>query len=87
MAGGTSFYFAYAINQLPKDVTFSLVTAMDPTETEPVDLMRKAGINVMLNASRNTVFFETATSARTRTSANSEYSPRPTPSPSRSSRT
>ena len=58
MAGGTSFYFAYAINQLPKDITFSLVTAMDPTETEPVDRMRKAGINVMLNASRNTVFFE-----------------------------
>ena len=58
MAGGTSFYFAYAINQLPKDITFSLVTAMDPTETEPVDQMRKAGINVMLNASRNTVFFE-----------------------------
>lgn len=22
MAGGTSFYFSYAINQLPKDVTF-----------------------------------------------------------------
>ena len=58
MAGGTSIYFAYAINQLPKDITFSLVTAMDPTETEPVDRMRKAGINVMLNASRNTVFFE-----------------------------
>ena len=58
MAGGTSFFFAYAINQLPKDITFSLVTAMDPTETEPVDRMRKAGINVMLNASRNTVFFE-----------------------------
>lgn len=87
MAGGTSFYFAYAINQLPKDITFSLVTAMDPTETEPVDRMRKAGINVMLNASRNTVFLKTATSARTRTSANSGYSPRPTPSPSRSSRT
>ena len=32
MAGGTSFYFAYAINQLPKDVSFSLITAMDPTE-------------------------------------------------------
>ncbi len=58
MAGGTSFYFAYAINQLPKDITFSLVTSMDPTETEPVEKMRKAGINVRLNASRNTVFFE-----------------------------
>ena len=58
MAGGTSFYFAYAINQLPKDVTFSLVTAMDPTEKEPVEKMLKAGIDVRLNPSRNTVFFE-----------------------------
>ena len=43
MAGGTSFYFAYAINQLPKDVSFSLITAMDPTEKEPVEKMLKAG--------------------------------------------
>lgn len=58
MAGGTSFYFAYAINQLPKDVSFSLITAMDPTEKEPVEKMLAAGIDVTLNASRNTVFFE-----------------------------
>ena len=58
MAGGTSFYFSYAINQLPKDVTFSLVTAMDPTEKEPVEKMLKAGIDVSMKASRNTVFFE-----------------------------
>ena len=58
MAGGTSFYFAYAINQLPKDISFSLITAMDPTETEPVEKMRKAGIDVTLHRSRNTVFFE-----------------------------
>lgn len=58
MAGGTSFYFSYAINQLPKDVSFSLVTAMDPTEKEPVEKMLKAGIDVSMNASRNTVFFE-----------------------------
>ena len=58
MAGGTSFYFSYAINQLPKDVTFSLVTAMDPTEKEPVEKMLKAGIAGSMNASRNTVFFE-----------------------------
>lgn len=58
MAGGTSFYFSYAINQFPKDVTFSLVTAMDPTEKEPVEKMLKAGIDVSMNASRNTVFFE-----------------------------
>lgn len=58
MAGGTSFYFAYAINQLPNNVSFSLVTSMDPTETEPAEKMRQAGIDVTLNASRNTVFFE-----------------------------
>ena len=58
MAGGTSFYFAYAINQLPHDVSFTLVTAMDPTEKEPVEKMQKAGIDVTLNPSRNTVFFE-----------------------------
>ena len=58
MAGGTSFYFAYAINQLPNDVSFSLVTSMDPTETEPAEKMRQAGIDVTHNASRNTVFFE-----------------------------
>ena len=58
MAGGTSFYFAYAINQLPNDISFSLVTSMDPTETEPAEKMRQAGIDVTLNASRNTVFFE-----------------------------
>lgn len=58
MAGGTSFYFAYAISQLPNDVSFSLVTSMDPTETEPAEKMRQAGIDVTLNASRNTVFFE-----------------------------
>ena len=58
MAGGTYFYFAYAINQLPNDVSFSLVTSMDPTETQPAEKMRQAGIDVTLNASRNTVFFE-----------------------------
>lgn len=58
MAGGTSFYFAYAINQLPKDVTFSLVTSMNPADDEPVKKMREAGIQVALFPSRNTVFFE-----------------------------
>lgn len=58
MAGGTSFYFAYAMNQLPKNISFSLITAMDVTEKEPVEQMRHAGIDVTLYASRNTVFFE-----------------------------
>ena len=56
MAGGTSFYFAYAINQLPKDVSFSLITAMDPTEKEPVEKMLKAGIDVMVSISVSFTF-------------------------------
>lgn len=58
MAGGTSFYFSYAINQLPPKIDFSLVTSMDLTDADPVDRMRAAGIDVTLFPSRNTVFFE-----------------------------
>ena len=77
MAGGTSFYFAYAINQLPKDVSFSLITAMDPTEKEPVEKMLKAGISVTLNPSK--IFM-----AIIPTTVSSECLPRPILSPSSS---
>lgn len=58
MNGGTSFYFAYGINRLPKNIDFSLITSMDVTEKEPIDKMKEAGIDVTLFPSRNTVFFE-----------------------------
>ena len=58
MAGGTSFYFASAINCLPHDVSFALVTSMEPTESQPVDRLRAEGVDVTLYPSRNTVFFE-----------------------------
>jgi sugar/nucleoside kinase (ribokinase family) len=58
MSGGTSFYFSYAMNQLPQRVKFSLVTAMNPNEKEPVEKMRQAGIDVTLFPSHHTVFFE-----------------------------
>lgn len=58
MAGGTSFYFAHALNMLPRKLRFALVTAMNPAETEVVEKMRKAGIDVTVFPSRNTVFFE-----------------------------
>jgi sugar/nucleoside kinase (ribokinase family) len=58
MSGGTSFYFSYAINRLPRRVPFSLVTAMNPEETEPAEEMRRNGIEVTLFPSRHTVFFE-----------------------------
>ncbi|MCH3994624.1 MAG: PfkB family carbohydrate kinase [Prevotella sp.] len=58
MAGGTSFYFSYAMNRLPKKVKFSLVTAMNLKDAEPVEKMRQAGIDVTLFPSHDTVFFE-----------------------------
>lgn len=58
MAGGTSFYFAYAFNHLPKEVSFQLVTKLAKAEMKAVDDMREAGIDVLTYPSSHTVFFE-----------------------------
>lgn len=58
MAGGTSFYFAYALNALPQRVPFELVTKVGDDGLETVEQMRQAGINVRNYASAHTVFFE-----------------------------
>lgn len=58
MAGGTSFYFSYAFNNLPKEVSFQLVTKLGETEMQSADDMRAAGIDVLAYPSRHTVFFE-----------------------------
>lgn len=58
MAGGTSFYFSYAFNHLPKSVSFQLVTKLGESEMKSVDDMRQAGIDVLTYPSRHTVYFE-----------------------------
>ena len=58
MAGGTSFYFSYALNHLPKDVSFQLVTKLGETEMQSAEDMRTAGIDVLTFPSRHTVYFE-----------------------------
>lgn len=58
MAGGTSFYFAYALNQLPKKASFQLVTKLAEEDMKAVDDMRQAGIDVRVYPSSHTVFFE-----------------------------
>ena len=58
MNGGTAFYFAYAMNHLPKKVSFQLVTAMGEKDIKAVRDMREQGIDVVCHQSRNTVFFE-----------------------------
>ena len=58
MNGGTAFYFAHAINHLPKELSFSLITSMAEKDVEAVDELREAGIDVTFFPSRETVFFE-----------------------------
>lgn len=58
MSGGTSFYFAYALNSLPPKVDFQMVTAVAPSEMKGIEKMRRDGIDVVAFNSRNTVFFE-----------------------------
>jgi len=58
MSGGTSFYFAYALNSLPRKVSFQLVTKLAEEDHQAVDDMRAAGIDVRVYPSASTVFFE-----------------------------
>ena len=58
MSGGTSFYFSYALNSLPKTIDYQLVTALGKTEMNAVAEMRAVGIDVKAFTSRNTVYFE-----------------------------
>jgi sugar/nucleoside kinase (ribokinase family) len=58
MNGGTSFYFAYAMNHLPPRATFQLITSMGRKDVKAVRAMRDAGIDVICHESHNTVFFE-----------------------------
>jgi sugar/nucleoside kinase (ribokinase family) len=56
MAGGTAFYFSYAVSQL--DVNYLLVTALAPAETHYVTDLRDRGIEVKVQPSAHTVYFE-----------------------------
>ncbi len=58
MAGGTSFYFAYGMNQLPPVINFQLVTKTGTESLDEVERMRKAGIDVINYPSAHSVYFE-----------------------------
>lgn len=58
MPGGTSFYFSYGINQLPRTISYQLVTKLGNSEMKIVDKMRQAGIDVFARPCHHTVFFE-----------------------------
>ena len=58
MPGGTAFYMAYGINNLPRDIAFQLVTKVGPESYEEVNRMRQAGIDVVCYDCAKSVYFE-----------------------------
>ncbi|SDS00222.1 Sugar or nucleoside kinase, ribokinase family [Mucilaginibacter mallensis] len=56
MPGGTAFYFSYALNKL--DVKYLLVTALAETEMHYVNDLRAKGIEIKVQPSAHTVYFE-----------------------------
>src|SRR5476651_1961810 len=56
MPGGTAYYFSSALNKLPLD--YLLVTAVGQDEMYYVDDIRNLGVEVVVQPSQNTVFFE-----------------------------
>jgi len=56
MAGGTAFYFSYAVCNL--DVKYLLMTALAKDEMQYVDRLRDKGLEVKVQPSTHTVFFE-----------------------------
>jgi len=56
MAGGTAFYFSYAVCKL--DVNYLLMTALAESEMQYVDRLKGKGIEVKVQPSTHTVFFE-----------------------------
>jgi sugar/nucleoside kinase (ribokinase family) len=56
MAGGTAFYFSYAIRNICAN--YALVTAVADTEMQSVDQLRENGVKVKSLPSAHTVYFE-----------------------------
>ena len=57
-AGGTAYYVAWALQALPHDVNFQLVTAVNGEVMPEVEKLRQAGISVTAFDSPDNVFFE-----------------------------
>ena len=58
LSGGTAFYFAHAINALPKAVQFELITKVGDNAKATVVELKELGIDVQNFDSENTVYFE-----------------------------
>ncbi len=57
-AGGTAYYVAWALQALPRDVSFRLITSVSQELMPEVERLRQAGISVTAYESPENVFFE-----------------------------
>ncbi|MBR1409484.1 MAG: ribokinase [Prevotella sp.] len=57
-AGGSAYYMAWAIEALPRDVDFHLITSVSSEVMPEVEKLRQAGIKVTAFESPTNVFFE-----------------------------
>ena len=58
MAGGTSFYFAWAMSQLPQRADYLLVTKVGDESMDEIERLRRAGVNLVCHHCPRSVFFE-----------------------------
>lgn len=56
MPGGTAWYFSCALSRMP--VNYLLITALADAENRYVETLRQKGVQVRVQPSRHTVFFE-----------------------------
>ncbi len=57
-AGGSAYYVAWALQALPHDVDFQLITSVSKDMMPEVEKLREAGIKVKVFESPDNVFFE-----------------------------
>lgn len=57
-AGGTAFYVAWAMQALPHDVDFGVITSVGDDLNHEVEKLRQSGIDIEVHPSKTSVFFE-----------------------------
>ena len=57
-AGGTAYYVAWAMQHLPHDVSFGVVTAVGDDLKHEIAKLQEAGIDILDVGSPTSVFFE-----------------------------
>lgn len=57
-AGGTAYYVAWAMQHLPHDIGFGVVTAVGDDLKHEIVRLQKAGIDIIAHPSEESVFFE-----------------------------